>query len=320
MPPDPVRPIVPPVPGDELAKFTKQPNYIDNNIKRVSFYTAELAIIHYHDGTSFELGLVPRWMKPPVVEVDYRTPRWEYDLRHDKKVGLSFIRQSDVQNVPRGMSSAEVQKLYGRPVDFFVQPGTGRVVPSRVNMLTAPTLCQMLLDSEKKFVEQIKGVAEWGTEVTEVIGAMGGGGSVVGTGSRVTRRAGSRQAGRIASRQAARHAVEQMTKKMDDLLKTGNPGNIHVAGVVFERVQIARQGASLAVRRWRIQRLKAPPGQGRAMHEAFEDAAVSVARANGLKTVIIDVGVIINRAWAKWLKSIGYVRNQDNVWIKTITL
>lgn len=321
MPSEPARPPEPTQPAAEFAKFASHPKYIDNNIKEISFYTAELAIIHYHDGSSFELGLVRRWMKPPIEEVNYHTPREDYRPIFDQKGGVSFIRESNLRNVPRSMPWGEVQKHYAKPVSFSVQPGTGRIIPSRVNMLTAPTLCQVLHDSEKKFVEQTKWAAEWGTEVTKVTGWMGGGGFVGSTGSRVTRRVGSRQAGRMASRQAARHAVEQMTKQMDDLLKAGGSGNIHIGGVVFERVQVARQGGSLAVRRWRTQRLKAPPGHGRLMHEAFEDAAVSVARMNGLKTVTIDIGVIINRTWGKWLTSIGYVYNRaEGVWIKTINL
>ncbi|MCA1847516.1 MAG: DUF4157 domain-containing protein, partial [Actinobacteria bacterium] len=130
---------MPPVPREELAKFVNQPTYIDNNIKEINFFTAEQAIIHYHDGTSFKLGLVPRLMEPPVVEVDYHTPREDYRLRHDAREGISFIRESDLRNVPRMMTLPEIQKRYAKPLDFFVQKGTGRVVPSRVNMLTAPT-------------------------------------------------------------------------------------------------------------------------------------------------------------------------------------
>jgi hypothetical protein len=318
MPPDPARPIVPPEPGEELAKFTRQPTYIDNNIKMVSFFTAELAIIRYHDGTSFELGLVPRFMKPPVVEVDYHAPRWEYSLRHDKKEGISFIRQSDVRNVPRSMSLPEVQKLYGRPVDFFVQPGTGRLVPSRVNMLTAPNLCGVLRKSEQEFVGQTQWVAEWGSQVATVIPTPGG---FVGRGVRPSTAEVTKATVRMTSRQTASRAVKELTEQMDDLLKAGGVKDITVAGVKFEGVQLSKQGSRLSVRRYRIERVNAPPGQGSLVSESFEDAAASVARMNGLKTVTIDVGRITNPGWREWLEGLGYVFNQtEGTWIKTITL
>ncbi len=322
MPADPARPLEP---GAELAKFTAQSTYIDNNIKMVSFFTAELAIIHYHDGSSFELGLVPRWMKPPVEEVDYHTPREEYRLRHDAKEGISFFRESDLRNVPRSMSWAEVQKRYAQPVSFFPQPGTNRIVPSRVNMLTAPTLCRVLLDSEKKFVEQTQWVAEWGSEVAKAIPTPGG---FVARGVRPGVAEATRATGRIASRQAAMRAtkqltepVKQLTEQLDDLLKAGGVKDITVAGVKFEGVQLSRQGSRLAVRRFRIERVKAPPGQGSLVSESFEDAAASVARMNGLKTVTIDVGIITNPGWREWLEGLGYVFNQtEGAWIKTIQL
>jgi hypothetical protein len=318
MPPDPARPIVPPEPGAELARFTAQPTYIDNNIKMVSFFTAELAIIHYHDGSKLELGLVPRWMKPPVEEVDYHTPRENLRLRHDAKEGISFIRESDLRNVPRSMSWAEVQKRYARPVGFYAQPGTGRIVPTRVNMLTAPNLCRVLLDSEKQFVAQTQWVAEWGSQVALAVPTPGGfvGRSVKPGAAEVTK-----EAARRASRQAATRAVKELTEQLDDLLKAGGVKDITVAGVKFEGVQLSKQGSRLAVRRFRIERVNAPPGQGSLVSEAFEDAAATVARTNGLKSVTINVGVIINPGWREWLEGLGYVFVQtEGAWIKTIKL
>ncbi len=82
-------------------------------------------------------------------------------------------------------------------------------------------------------------------------------------------------------------------------------------------------GNRLAVRRYRFRRASEPPvpGHGDLMRRAFEDAAVSVARMNGLKTVTINVGVFVNRKWETWMESIGYVFNRtEGAWIKTITL
>ena len=73
-------------PGDYWAKFDRMremPEYFDNDIKEVNYWTAELARIHYKDGSSYDLGLVPRWMKPPIVEVDCKTPVEEFRLYED---------------------------------------------------------------------------------------------------------------------------------------------------------------------------------------------------------------------------------------------
>jgi hypothetical protein len=301
-------------PAAFFNRMLSDPNYIDNNIKKVSFYTAELAIIEYHDGSTFELGLVPKWMKPPVVEVDYHTPRADYRQRYDPKGELSFFLESELQGIPRTMTWSEVQKRYTHPVDFYADGKSGRIVPSRINMLTAPTLCRVLLDSEVKFVKQSEWAAEWGTEVAGVVSVMGAGGfhgRVAETGlveAGVAKLAGSR-------------AMKKLAEKLTDLLKAGGTKSITVEGVLFEDVQLARQGSTLAVRRFRIARVAAPPGQGSLVSEAFEDAAVSVARANGLKTVTINVGVIVNPGWREWLESLGYVYNQaEGGWIKTIIL
>jgi hypothetical protein len=64
------------------------------------------------------------------------------------------------------------------------------------------------------------------------------------------------------------------------------------------------------------------------MNAAFEDAVVAIARAKGLKTVTIDVGIIVNPGWRVYLESIGYVMTTTETkgggytrsWIKTIRL
>ena len=302
-------------PSAELAKYTTQPTYVDNNMKKISFYTAELAIIHYRDGSSLELGLVPRWMKPPVEEVDYRTPREEYRLRHDAKEGISFIRESDLQKVPRSMPWAEVQKLYARPISFSVQAGTGRVVPSRVNRLTAPKLCEVLLESETKYLKETQWIAQWGIEVTKVVGGMGASGGA----GKLAAGPGSRVVSRIATSRAGR----KLAGEMDNLLAAGSTKTITMEGMVFADVQLAVQGSRLAVRRFesKIPHVLRGKGLGSRMNAAFEEAAVSVAYMNGVKTVTINVGIITNPGWRVLMEARGYVFNRaEGAWIKTITL
>src|SRR5262249_46573098 len=50
-------------PREFITRLTAHELYIDNNIQKISFFGAEQAIIYYSNGSSLELGLVPRWMK-----------------------------------------------------------------------------------------------------------------------------------------------------------------------------------------------------------------------------------------------------------------
>ena len=75
------------------------------------------------------------------------------------------------------MPYTQLKKTYVRSVDFFIEKGTGRIVPSRINSLTAPTLCAVLRDSLRRFQEQVQLGPEIGLEGTLVIApyALGGG-------------------------------------------------------------------------------------------------------------------------------------------------
>ena len=298
------------------------PNYIDNSIKEVNFFGAELAIIHYKDGSKLELGLVPKWMKPPFVEVDYHTPREDYKPLHNPGKSFSFFRDSDLQNVPRNMPWADVQTNYGRPVSFSREGQSGRFVPSIVNMLTAPNLCKVLLDSERRFVVQTDEVAEWGAQVAGVIAWMPAGGWVKGPANFV------KGAGAVA-RWPRAMAARKLAGEMDSLLKTGGAKTITVEGVVFADVRAVAQGRNLAVSRFSSHVAPALRGQGQGslINAAFEEAAVAAARMNGLKTVTIDVGIIVNPGWRVLLESRGYVKTMtqtadgfSNGWVKTIKL
>jgi hypothetical protein len=123
-------------------------------------------------------------------------------------------------------------------------------------------------------------------------------------------------------------AVKQLTGEMQGLLKAGGSKKITVQGVEFADVRVSQQGKTLAISRHSTQRVNAPGGHGRVMNQAFEDAAVQVARDNGMKRVTINVGRITNPSWRVHLESHGYVRTNTptddggfNIdWIKTIKL
>ena len=120
--------------------------------------------------------------------------------------------------------------------------------------------------------------------------------------------------------------MKQLTTEMQGLLKAGGTKKITVEGVEFASVRASKQGKTLAISRYSTQRVGAPGGHGRVMNQAFEDAAVQVARSNGMKRATINVGRITNPSWRVHLESQGYVRTQTDTgdggfnidWIKTI--
>ncbi len=306
-------------PGAFWGRMTSHENYFDNNIKEVNFFTAELARIHYRDGSVLDLGLTSKWIKPPFQEVDYHTPREGFRLFHNPKDGGSgYIREANLENLPGNTTFAEIQKRFYQPVNFYAHGESGRIVPSHVNALTAPVLCKILLDSERRYVEQTRFVAEFGVKVTGVIAGMGGG--AWSKGPTVAVESG---AARLAGRQAASAAMKKLTAEMEELLAVGGSRKIVVEGVEFLEVEVAREGTRLAIKRSKmtvLKELERGQGKGYKMVREFEDAAVDVAGFNGLKSVSIDVGFISNPGWREVLESLGYIRNASNDWVKVIKL
>jgi len=306
-------------PGAFWARMTSHENYFDNNIKEVNFFTAELARIHYRDGSVLDLGLTSKWIKPPFQEVDYHTPKEGFRLFHNPKDGGSgYIREANLENLPGNMSFGEIQKRFYQPVNFYAHGESGRIVPSHVNALTAPVLCKILLDSERRYVEQTRFVAEFGVKVSGVIAGMGGGAWSKGP-------AGAVESGvaRLAGRQAASAAMKKLSAEMEELLTVGGSRKIVVEGVEFLEVEVAREGTRLAIKRSKmtvLKELERGQGKGYNMVREFEDAAVDVAGFNGMKSVSIDVGFISNPGWREVLESMHYVRNASNDWVKVIKL
>lgn len=294
-------------------RYKKLPTYIDNEITKVEYFTAELAIIHYKDGTKFELGLVAKWMKPPVVEVDYTTPRHllhPFSATNDE---ARFFRESD--NVPRTATFDEIRTKYSSEVKFSVESGTGRVVPSHINMLTAPTLCGVLLSSLERYQEQVDMAVKIGLGGTVAIGGYAGAGGLP-TNTGVT-------LGRTVVAKGLSSTARSLAKEMDSLLASGAEKTLVAEGVQLAGVTVSRQGSTLVVRRFMSKLPDALRGQGTGMRvvAAFEDAAAEVARLNGAKTVTIDVGIIINPGWRQLLEARGYIHVlTEGAWIKTIKL
>jgi predicted GNAT family acetyltransferase len=289
------------------------PTYIDNDIARIEYFTAELAIIHYKDGTKFELGLTAQWMKPPVVEVDYTTPRHLLHAVVSTKNETRFFREGG--NTPRTASFDEIMTKYSSEVRFYVENGTGRVVPSHINMLTAPTLCGVLQNSLARYEEQVDMAVAIGLGGTVAIGGYAGaGGLPTNTGVAL---------GRTVVAKGLSSTARSLAREMDTLLASGAEKTLTAEGVQLARVAVSRQGNTLVVSRFMSKLPDALRGQGTGMRvtAAFEDAAVEVARLNGAKTVTIDVGIIINPGWRQLLEARGYIHvMEQGAWIKTINL
>jgi hypothetical protein len=294
-------------------RFKSFPTYIDNEIAKVEYFTAELAIIHYKDGTKFELGLVAKWMKPPVVEVDYTTPRHLLHPFSSTNNEARFFRESD--KVPRNATFDEIRTKYSSEVKFYVENGTGRIVPSHINMLTAPTLCGVLQSSLAQYEEQVDMAVKIGLGGTVAIGGYAGaGGLPTNTGVAL---------GRTVVAKGLSSTARSLAREMDSLLASGAERTLTAEGVQLAGVTVSRQGSTLAVRRFMSKLPDALRGQGTGMRvtAAFEDAAVEVARLNGAKTVTIDVGIIINPGWRQLLEARGYIHvMEQGAWIKTIKL
>jgi hypothetical protein len=316
--PGPARPKLKPLDLTEQFKRLRQyPEYIDNNIKQVNYFSAELAIIHYKDGSTFELGLVPRWMKPPVVEVDYHTPAEDFRVVEDGTTGkLGFIVESEMANAPRSMPYQDLLKTYARYIDFYVQGGTARIVLSRINRLTAPTLCGVLLDSERRYIEQVDIAVQVGRGGTIAVGGYAGAGGL-------PKNVGVSMGRTAATRAALSPTARTLAREMDALLAKGGTKTLEVESVTLVDVAVSRQGNTLAVSRFmsRLPDALRGRGTGPRVTRAFEDAAAEVGRLNGAKTVTIDVGIIINPGWRELLEARGYVHIvSKGKWIKTIKL
>jgi hypothetical protein len=256
-------------------------------------------------------------MKPPVVEVDYLTPAEQIRSGADPSGRLAYVNEPELAQAPRTMPYPELMKTYQHPVDFVVEKGTGRVIPSRINMLTAPNLCRVLRDSLKRWEEEdVAPAVELGTKGVAIVGmyAGQGGGYSTNTGIVATKMFQSTVARTLSP------TARKMAGEMDALLASGAAKDLEAGGVEFIGVEVTKKGSTVAVKRWMSYAADPGKGAGFRMAREFEDAAAEVGRVNGAKTVTVDVGVIINTGWQKVMEARGYVQISPGQWVKTIKL
>lgn len=304
------------------------PDYLDNRLTRVEFYTAELAILHYEDGASFRLGLVPDQITAPVEGVDYRTRRSEHAVITPSPAGETRFVPRAAQIRAPGMSFGDVIREFGRTVTYRLDAASHRIVPTEVNDVTAPRLCEVLRRAEAEYVRNTDAMARGMVEALQVLEVALIIASFLPTGGESAAAAGTRGAAATAEVGLASRAVAALRSFFLRLLRSGGSEAITVEGVAFGGVRVAMsEGRVLTVLRDAIVNVERVAGQGRLMHSAFEQAAVAAAREAGATSVRVGVQTVVNARWAAYLESLGYTwelvptaTGFSRVLIRTLTL
>jgi Domain of unknown function (DUF4157) len=285
--------------------------YVDNHLKSIQFYSAELAILHYDDGSKLRLGLVPQYIQPPVEGVDYRTGRASH-------IPIVPTQPGKLQYFPRGKETiervddkstitiGELLKEFTRTVTFKRDGVSNKIVPTQINSITAPRLCAVLRDAEAEYVKNFDALAQGGKKVFESLKTTVELASLLPAGGGAAEAVEARAAARAASAVSA-GAEATLTKKFMELLAKRTAGEITVEGVAFGDIEVALEGTELMIRRSAVANVSRLPNQGKIMQAVWEGAAVAAARQAGAKTVQIALRTIQNQTWAAYLESQGYV-------------
>lgn len=287
----------------------QDPDYLDNRMVRIEFYGAELAVIHYEGGAQLRLGLVPDQIQAPVVGVDYRTPRSEHMSLQSPGPGQTRFLPRARQIQAPGLTAEQVTQELGRTITYAIDPASKRIVPTEVNDITAPNLCDTLRRAEAEYVRRTDELAKGAIKILEKFEIIlllaslipTGGESAVAAGARGTGVAGAAEVG------AAGRAVAALRPFFLRLLRSGATEAITVEGVGFGGVRVfMSEGRVMTVLRNTIVNAERVPGQGRLLHSAFEQAAIAAAREAGATSVRVGLQTVINPRWAAYLESLGY--------------
>ena len=304
-------------------------SYLDNNMTRLEFYDAQAAVIHYKDGSKLSLGLVPEHIKAPFEGVDYRSTS-HMRISPDTPGKLTFVPRAMeiVMKLPDTAPAGEILK-FARDVTFTHDPASGRVVPTEVNPITAPRLCELLRECEAEYVRNFDAFAKGGEKVMKKAEI------VVFLASIVSGLGGVPKPGAAAGGAAAKAATASARAEttllgfIKNLLKGGGQGaQVAVEGVQLGGVEAGVRGSSLFVRYSHILNSGRVAGQGRMVQSALERAAMAAGKEAGAKTVEVGVTTIVNPTWQAYLESLGYVpelvqvgaSHWTKVWIRVFTL
>jgi Domain of unknown function (DUF4157) len=289
-------------------QIMKDEAYMDQHLKSIEFFAAELAIIHYDDGAKLRLGLTPDYVNAPFEGVDYRSARLEHGVAATNAPGTLTYYPRATKTVeqmsetpPPGVTLRDL--LVERTITFKRETASGKIVPTQVNTITAPRLCAVLQEAEKEYVAQFNALAEGGKKVFEKLKVIVELLSVLPAGEAAAAGAASKRAAGGAAAGAASAETATLTKKFAELLLKKAPGEITVGGVAFGDIEVALEGTELMVRRSLVKRLGGVPGQGKLMQAAWEAAAVQAAKQAGAKSVQLAMRTVQNETWAAYLES-----------------
>lgn len=308
------------LPNTPVETIMADPDYFENGIERIEFFSAELARLHYAGGRRLDIGLVPELVRPPFEAVDYRTERAEHlPISPAGGTGLgtgsiTFVPRVRSIQAPAGASSRDVIQATQRTIRFAIEPGSGRIVPTEVNSVSAPRLCAALRGAEAAYVRQMDEIAAGAIRTLRVLEWVVILGSVAGG---LARAVGSRAAARTAAgRGAVAAAGGPVGRGASEFARifgrfigpraSTAPVAVTVEGVGFGGVRATVQGTELIASYSHIVNVGRVAGQGRLMHGALEAGAIQAARAAGLRSARVAVELVMNPAWKAYLESLGY--------------
>jgi hypothetical protein len=313
-------------PAQEIMADDK---YMDNNITRMEFYSAQEAHIFYKDGSKLELGLVPPYVKDPIDGVDYRTPRTTHISVESNEPGVYKYIPRGTEVKPQGnMKFADVLDQLTRDVTFKIETNSNRIVPTQVNTRTAPIVCQMLMTSENEYEKLMDATSKGGVKIFESFKRVLEIYSFLPAGGIAKAATSGTKAAVGAASTASEGMIATLVKKLAEVLaKGGVAKELVVEGVALGEVVVSRKGTALAVEYTFIQNVGRVAGQGRMMQVALEKAAIQVAKDAGAKEAQVIVHTVVNTKWLAYLESLGYTKTIlekaggagfEGVWMKVI--
>jgi hypothetical protein len=292
------------------SQIMADPLYLDNHLKSMRFYDAQLAVITYDDGSQLRLGLTPEWIKSPIEGVDYRTLRSQH-------IPIMSGEPGKMQYIPRGaetlkgipddtkLSLQDALLQYTRTVTFARDTTSNRIVPTQVNSITAPNLCTVLREAEAEFVKNFDAMAAGGKKVFESMKTVVELLMVLDAAAGIAEGATARGAAKVGT-VATAEAEATLTRKFMELLAKKGAGEVTVGGVAFGDIQVAMEGTELVIRRTFVQNVSRIPNQGKVMQSVWEAAAIKAAQQAGAKSVQVALRTVVNATWKAYLESQGY--------------
>ncbi|MFN0067376.1 MAG: hypothetical protein ACKVYV_07035, partial [Limisphaerales bacterium] len=246
-------------------------------------------------------------------------------------------RPGETRFVPRmssirapGMSLPDVIQNFSRTIRYRLDPGGRRIVPTEVNSITAPSLCEVLRRAESEYVRRTNQLAQGMIEFLEVLEIAVIIASFIPTGGESATAAAARGSAGAAAAEAGvlGRATQILRQLFLQLLRSGGTEAITVEGVGFGGIRaVLSEGRVLTVFRNSIVNAGRAAGQGRLMHSAFEQAAIAAARQAGASSARVAMQTVQNPQWAAYLESLGYsvevlptATGFTRVLIKTFTL